>query len=275
MKKLILPLALAFLMGCSQQTAENVEPKPVEYTNLIDETSQNELKTLLSDVGISDETASEYFVLVNDFNARIEDISTLSEGYLAIDTLDYSNVFLTTVNTYETNCRLATFELTKDFMSTDIARDFNDTFLMFDEDALLHDPIYIEEQHEIDAFMNYFGTVDISGLQTTDEHISAIKTYLESANVDVNLPDNMSIINIYLHSTFDDFRFVGHTGVLFETEDGLVFLEKFSPYLPFQMTNFNTREELSDYLASRPDLIAEADELDTIIFENFDLMLAK
>ena len=58
----------------------------------------------------------------------------------------------------------------------------------------------------------------------------------------------MSLIEVYLHSPFDGVRFVGHTGVLMETEDGLLFVEKYGPAGPFQATKFESRNALEHYL---------------------------
>ena len=77
---------------------------------------------------------------------------------------------------------------------------------------------------------------------------------------------------MYLHSTFDDVRFVGHTGILVETENGLLFVEKFGPNAPFQATKFQSREELATYLLARPDLYGDQTELPPIVMENGILM---
>ena len=56
-------------------------------------------------------------------------------------------------------------------------------------------------------------------------------------------------------------RFVGHTGVLMETEDGLLFVEKYGPAGPFQATKFESRNALEHYLLARPDLYGDETEL--------------
>ena len=76
------------------------------------------------------------------------------------------------------------------------------------------------------------------------------------------------LINVYLHNSFDDTRFVGHTGVLLETSEGLLFVEKYRPAYPFQATKFQNREELKTYLLARPDLYGDETELKPIVMEN-------
>ena len=84
--------------------------------------------------------------------------------------------------------------------------------------------------------------------------------------------DGISLISVYLHSPLEDIRFIGHTGVLLETEEGLLFAEKYGPLYPFQAVNFADREELKEYLLGRPDLYGDEIELEPIIMENDKVM---
>ena len=70
----------------------------------------------------------------------------------------------------------------------------------------------------------------------------------------------------------DGVRFVGHTGVLMETEDGLLFVEKYGPAGPFQATKFESRNALEHYLLARPDLYGDETELPPIVLENGKMM---
>lgn len=61
---------------------------------------------------------------------------------------------------------------------------------------------------------------------------------------------------------------MGHTGVLVQMQDGLLFVEKYGPLFPFQATKFQNREALKNYLQNRPDLYGDETELKPIIMEN-------
>ena len=67
-------------------------------------------------------------------------------------------------------------------------------------------------------------------------------------------------------------RFVGHTGILAETKNGLLFVEKYGPMAPFQATRFQSRDELKEYLLARKDLYGDATELAPIVTENGEVM---
>lgn len=244
----------------------------IQFANLADEESRADLQNILVSSEFSEETINYYFELVDDFNSRVEDKGTLVTEYMSLENLDYSNVFLDPANMYETNCRLATFALTRDYINAPDAREYNDTYLMFDKEVLKTEPLYQTTEENIQKFMNYFGTVDISGLTTMEEHIDKIRGHLENSGVTINLDENISIINIYLHSSYDNLRFVGHTGVLFKVENGYVFVEKYGPYAPFQMTKFTNKFEVWDYIMTRKDLSSYDDELEPIIFENLEVV---
>ena len=84
--------------------------------------------------------------------------------------------------------------------------------------------------------------------------------------------DKLSLICVYLHSPEDKVRFVGHTGILAETKNGLLFVEKYGPMAPFQATRFQSRDELKEYLLARKDLYGDATELAPIVTENGEVM---
>ncbi len=303
MKKLLLILSIAtlaiFAVGCtaeesvegdSQDVVQNVEQdgaadgaqdetedeaasSGIIYTNMANGPSISELEELFKEFGVEQSSIEKYFDLLNDFNSRVLDYESIAGDYIPLDgQVDYSNVQIDPINMYETNCRLATYALTKNYITTVGVRDFNDTFLMFDVEMMRTEPLHITTEEDINNFSNFFGSVSVEGLVDLEAHIEAIKNLQKEMGAELTLPEGMNIINIYLHSTYDDLRFIGHSGVLFEGGDGLVFVEKYGPYAPFQMTKFQTRQELADYILTRGDIYAEHDELDPIIFENLELM---
>jgi hypothetical protein len=70
----------------------------------------------------------------------------------------------------------------------------------------------------------------------------------------------------------EDYLFIGHTGVLFEGEDGLYFVEKLAFQEPYQVCKFKNRTELSDYLMTKYDLSYDQPTAAPFIMENDQLM---
>ncbi|WP_279265823.1 DUF4300 family protein [Romboutsia sp. Marseille-P6047] len=65
--------------------------------------------------------------------------------------------------------------------------------------------------------------------------------------------ENISMINVFLHSPEDSEVFVGHAGILLQIKNELLFIEKYAPTLPFQVSKFKNRLELKGYLMDRLD----------------------
>ena len=54
------------------------------------------------------------------------------------------------------------------------------------------------------------------------------------------LSKNISIINGYVPDEENNALFVGHTGVAINTNDGVIFIEKYGFELPYQITKFKS-----------------------------------
>lgn len=104
-----------------------------------------------------------------------------------------------------------------------------------------------------------------------EEHEEKIQEAWNERDIQIS-GDKLSLISVYLHAPEDQARFVGHTGVLAETKEGLLFVEKYSALAPFQATYFKDWAELKDYLLARPDLYGDETELDPIVMENGTVM---
>ena len=153
-----------------------------------------------------------------------------------------------------------------DHIQTAGAPDETDTYLMFDLDAIDTQEDFSMTAEERSAFTTLFNAVPLSGASTLAEHLALIQQAWADRGISVEGP--LSLITVYLHSTFDDVRFVGHAGVLAETDQGLLFVEKYSSESPYQATWFQDRDQLKAYLLSRPDLYGEEEELEPLILEN-------
>jgi hypothetical protein len=105
----------------------------------------------------------------------------------------------------------------------------------------------------------------VEGTSTLEEHEQKIQEAWKERDIQIS-GDKLSLISVYLHALEDQARFVGHTGVLADTKEGLLFVEKYSAMDPFQATYFK------EYLLARPDLYGDKTELAPIIMENGNVM---
>ena len=253
--------ALGFV-GCTSN-------KDIMYSNMQDTKSREEVFSELKKHNVSDNQINKLNEWMDDFNSYVKD-GQLSNGFKKMDgdLVDYSTLELKDMPSYYVNCRLTSFMIMKNALITNCKPDDSDTYLMLDLDAIDTDkPISMTEQEKLN-YTTLFNWIPLDDAKTLEQHEEKIETALKYRDIKIDESKGLSIINIYVHSTFDNVRFVGHTGVLMDTNDGLLFVEKYGPDTPFQATKFHNREELKKYLLARPDLYGEKDEVAPIITEN-------
>lgn len=252
---------LAFV-GCASN-------KDILYSNMQDTKSREEVFSELKKHDVSDNQINKLNEWMNDFNSYVKD-GQLSNGFKKMDgdLVNYSTLELKDMPSYYVNCRLTSFMIMKNTLTTNSKPDNSDTYLMLDLDAIDTDKqISMTDQEKLN-YTTLFNWIPLDNAKTLEQHQKKIETALKDRDIKIDKSKGLSIINIYVHSTFDNVRFVGHTGVLMDTDNGLLFVEKYGPDTPFQATKFHNREELKKYLLARPDLYGEKDEVAPIITEN-------
>lgn len=253
--------ALGFV-GCTSN-------KDIMYSNMQDTKSREEVFSELKKHDVSDNQINKLIEWMDDFNSYVKD-GQLSNGFKKMDgdLVDYSTLELKDMPSYYVNCRLTSFMIIKNALTTNCKPDNSDTYLMLDLDAIDTDKQISMTNQEKLNYTTLFNWIPLDDAKTLDQHKEKIETALKDRDIKIDESKGLSIINIYVHSTFDNVRFVGHTGVLMDTDNGLLFVEKYGPDTPFQATKFHNREELKKYLLAKPDLYGEKDEVAPIITEN-------
>ena len=253
--------ALGFV-GCTSN-------KDIIYSNMQDTKSREEVFSELKKHDVSDNQINKLNEWMDDFNSYVKD-GQLSNGFKKMDgdLVDYSTLELKDMPSYYVNCRLTSFMIMKNALTTNCKPDDSDTYLMLDLDAIDTDKQISMTNQEKLNYTTLFNWIPLDDAKTLEQHKEKIETALKDRDIKIDKSKGLSIINIYVHSTFDNVRFVGHTGVLMDTDDRLLFVEKYGPDTPFQATKFHSREELKKYLLARPDLYGEKDEVAPIITEN-------
>ena len=268
--------AVLLCVGCSNTATKpnDADKQQIVYSNLADASVQGEVADLLESHGVTKEQTDTLLSWVEDFNSRVTS-GALAEGF---DTMEgtganYDGLIIKNKEADdgfiypEANCRLTSYLLMKNTIQTNGNHADNDTFLMFDVEAIdTYEPFNLSEEERSD-FVSLFSWVNVDGADTLEEHVERIQNAWKERDIKIG-GEGISLITVYLHSPFDNVRFVGHTGVLLETEEGLLFVEKYGPQYPFQVTKFQEREELKQYLLGRADLYGDETELAPLVFVN-------
>lgn len=243
------------------------------YSNLTDLAAQAEVAAALEQGGLSAQSVQDVLAWAQAYGASTGG-AALPEGFSALPAAgaDYSGIWLddsAEAYTYLQwlNCRLTAYSLLKDQIHTAGTGSDTDVWLMFDIEALDTVPEFSVSAQQRADFITLFNQISVVGAETVAEQQARIEQAWRDREIRLDT-EASSIICIYLHEPQDRTRFVGHTGVLTETEEGLLFVEKYSNLAPFQATYFRDRTELKAYLLARPDLYGDEAELRPIVTEN-------
>ena len=269
MIKRIIPVMLSAILlmtGCANTKSETKDTKELTkltYSNLIDEKTQNEIRDILIENKIDKKQADYFIKLVKNYNGKsdINKLKTSKKGFTSIKTqqVPYDEVYLeekwdpNKLNYMDFNCRLTAFSIFKNYIKSEDKFTGDSTRLVFDKDAINNNPISKFSKEDTDKFINLYSAVKVENTQNVNKHAQAIKKEWEKRKISFVDNKNISMINVFLHEPEDNEVFVGHAGLLLQTKDGLLFIEKYASALPFQVSKFKNKLELKKYLMDRLD----------------------
>ncbi len=259
--KILLALSMAaLLVSCSPKTndANNVTDGPVDsdtqtpsdkdddtimYTNLTKDETKAELKKTLSDKGLNDGDISAF-----DYYNSMDKFAEKNPDFLGV------------------NCRITTFSLIKN--SLDITKEIEDksSVLDFDKKAISDKNLLNED--ELKKFITYYAPININDEKAEYEDL-IIKEFNERGIKFKN--DDVKVVSVYLNSNDEidgNILFIGHTGLMYEDQGKVYFLEKLSFQEPYQLLKFNTKKDLYNYLMKKYNQDMGENTHEAIITEN-------
>lgn len=284
--------AMLCMTGCKKQeiveqtptdSVEQTKELTVYASNLTDEASCKELDAIMETSGISKERRDVFWNHVHQFN-ECDGISGLTQGYetITVNQPNYDPYELqdawTAAHPEFTgyNCRITSFTLMGDYISIDNLENPNTSGLFMDEQALQEDDSALFSKDDLSKFLALYSIVE--GENTTDSSRQAQLVLQAWDKRGIHFEENipMSMISIFFHNQYaeeENELLLGHTGILFDTEaDGLYFVEKLAFQAPYQLTKFDSREELKNYLMSAYDVEWNQPTASPFIMENDHLL---
>lgn len=266
--------------GMLDATTEIPFLSEITYSNLADESSKQEVKTALEQAGLSEETISDFFGAVEEYNTTIE-AKSLAAGFQKSSALKprYDEGFI--AEKWEEshpdfvgyNCRLTSYGLLKHFIAVDSPQEVNAKNLFIDNDALRGRAIFNESEKAI--FDQLFAAIPAPDTRDVSQLVALVKENWAAKGIRFTNP-NASLVSVFIHDTIDEDRvnvFVGHVGILVPSADGgYFFIEKISFELPYQVLKFANKQELSDYLMYHYDVDTTGSSAQPFIFDNGELI---
>ena len=291
-KKLILCFigAVLLMTGCggtdkniSSSETEKIPSETVEeaslpvYSNLAEEQVREQFETELIQAGVSETGVQNSLEIVKEYNNTIQNSSLIKEGYASFDmTMPEYDIdaiqdlwMKNNPDFIGYNCRITAFGLMKDMITVQDTGERNTEYLFLDEAALDAGELFTAEERE--KFETIFSEIKTDSSTDTKKQIGVQREYWKKAGVTFEDDSKLSLITIYLHSHIDENEnslIVGHAGVLLDTGNKLLFFEKISFELPYQLIRFEDRDQLKEYLMRCYDVDTTGECASPFILEN-------
>lgn len=167
------------------------------------------------------------------------------------------------------NCRITAFGLMKDLITVQDTGGRNTEYLFLDEAALDAGELFTAEERE--KFETVFYEIKTDASTDTKKQIGVQREYWKKAGVTFDGESKLSLITVYLHSHLDENEnslIAGHAGVLLDTGNEILFFEKISFELPYQLIRFEDRDQLKEYLMRCYDVDTTGECASPFILEN-------
>ena len=275
-KRILCLIAAALLMtGCGEKV-----PLPA-YSNLAEEQVREQFETELIQAGAAETDAQKSMAIVKEYNDTIQNTSLVEEGYASFDmTMPEYDIdaiqdlwMKKNPDFIGYNCRITAFGLMKDLITVQDTGERNTEYLFLDEAALDTGELFTSEERE--KFETVFSEIKTDSSTDTKKQIEVQREYWKKAGVTFEDNSKLSLITVYLHSHIDENEnslIAGHAGVLLDTGNELLFFEKISFELPYQLIRFADRKQLKEYLMRCYDVDTTGECASPFILENDNVL---
>ena len=272
-KKLILCFigAVLLMTGCGGEASLPA------YSNLSEEQVREQFETELIQAGAAETDAQKSMAIVKEYNDNIQNTSLVEEGYALFDmTMPEYDIdaiqdlwMKKNPDFIGYNCRITAFGLMKDLITVQDMGGRNTEYLFLDEAALDAGELFTAEERE--KFETVFSEIKTDASTDTKKQIGVQREYWKKAGVTFDEESKLSLITVYLHSHLDENEnslIAGHAGVLLDTGNEILFFEKISFELPYQLIRFEDRDQLKEYLMRCYDVDTTGECASPFILEN-------
>lgn len=236
--------------GTNQRQSSSAKvPWKASYTNLNNQVSTEEVKSLLS-AHLDPNSVDAFFNLVNDYNTIVGSIG-LSGDFTSFTHTEYDVEKISHLWNQKkgdfvgTNCRINSYCLLKN--SVTIPKlEKNDQLLFLDNDAIDKGKVFDSQDKE--EFDILFSRVPTEATTDVKVHAEKMETFFSQFQFN----EKARMLSVVLHDNLDgEYLFVGHVGVLVPADDGFLFVEKLTFEEPYQAIKFASKEDCYKYLGTK------------------------
>ena len=278
---LLLP---AFILGQTTEASAKTNAYRGEYSNLVDTKTQQKVKKAMLAAGLSEKRIDAWLGDVQMYNRTIRNTDLVKKGFkkLTGKNPQYDeNRMMELWNKKNPqfigyNCRITAYDLMGDKISMKKDAKVDASNLFMDQDAIRNAPVKKYTGKQQKKFEALYSTVKTAYTTDVDQHAAKQKRAWQRKGIKVSDKTKASLITVVFHDSFgknDNELFIGHAGVLLPGKNGkLLFVEKLSFSLPYQVLRFDNRKQLNRYLMSMYDTQWGQDSARPFIMENTQLL---
>lgn len=249
--------------GCSSNnnSTKSTTKLNLKYSNINDETTQNEISKMLSENNIGKNNIDMFMKSIQSYYKNIEGVEILNDSEKLSDLQVPYNIYELSdkwleknLDYSDQNCRLTAFRLFNNFIISESNLSYNqmDTNnLELDLNALKYNPNAKFSDADMNKFVNFFSNISVKDSNNIKQSAEEISSELGKRKILFKSNDSISIINGYVLDEENKYVFVGHTGAAISNNDGIIFIEKYGFELPYQITLFKNKEDLKLYMYDR------------------------
>ena len=236
--------------GTNQRQSSSAKvPWKASYTNLNNQVSTEEVKSLLS-AHLDPNSVDAFFNLVTDYNATVGSTG-LNGDFTSFTKTEYDVEKISTLWNQKkgdfvgTNCRINSYALLKNSVTIP-QLEKNDQLLFLDNDAIDKGKVFDSQDKE--EFDILFSRVPTEATTDVKVHAEKMETFFSQFQFN----DKARMLSVVLHDNLDgEYLFVGHVGVLVPADDGFLFVEKLTFEEPYQAIKFASKEDCYKYLGTK------------------------
>jgi len=206
----------------------------LEQTGLSNTSTFKEFAQDFADVAGSNANLADDFV---DPDRLAPDLTACMNGWEAAHTFS------------DADCRMTAMLLLSDVVTSkaDLPT-YTGTYLMFDLDAIQNVERYAPLKEHEALFTTLFGEMPVQGDNVED----ALPAWWKQHGISIT-NKNVSLISVGIYDPNDNVVFIGHTGVLVQYDDYVLFVEKLAFEQPYRVTKAADANEIITMLAARPE----------------------
>ncbi|MCR1877186.1 DUF4300 family protein [Paraclostridium bifermentans] len=247
----------------------------------------DQTKVLLLDNKVPKDNINLWLECVKKYNLKNDKyIQNTSDGWCKLNLTNYNKIdFNETLNecteeydSFDLNCRISSFILLKDMISSDY-------FLRKYDHSIEKEIIQMKNifdgkitNEEITTFRSLFSpiTFDIDSLKDVniyDESLKNLKNYWKKEHL-IFKSNNPSLIQVVLIESKNNnvSVVVGHTGLLIESNNDVYFIEKKNPCFPYQVSKFKDYNDLNKYIITQ---FKDTENYNLMILQNDNIIFRK